>query len=261
MTVSIRPRKSPQPLFGWVPILLSLAAVGPGLAAGSQSLHHTFDAVLRAHVAEGDVSYPGIAGNVRFGEYLQKLARIDPDALATREEKLAYWINAYNAFAIKGILDGSSPSTLFGRVAYFKLREYGAGGRDINLYDLERKVLIPMGEPRIHFAIVLCASQSCPRLRSQAYTPDRIEQQLDDSARQFINDPSRNRFDSENKVAYLSQIFDWFTEDFERNSGSVLGYLAPYLKDQGLAQELKNGGYAIKHLDYDWNLNGTPPQD
>ncbi|MGH6634637.1 MAG: DUF547 domain-containing protein [Gammaproteobacteria bacterium] len=260
MTVSIRPRKSPQPWFGWVPILLSLAAVGPGLAAGSQSLHHTFDAVLRAHVAEGDVSYPGIAGDVRFAEYLQKLARIDPDALATREEKLAYWINAYNAFAIKGILGGSSPSTLFGRVAYFKLREYRAGGRDINLYDLERKVLIPMGDPRIHFAIV-CASQSCPWLRSEAYTPDRIEQQLDDSARQFINDPSRNHFDSARKVAYLSQIFDWFAEDFERNSGSVLGYLAPYLKDQRLARELKNGEYTIKHLDYNWNLNGTPPED
>lgn len=259
MTVSILPRKSPQSWFSWVPILLSLAAVGPDLVAAPQSPHHTFDAVLRAYVAHGEVNYPGIAQDARFAEYLQELARIDPEALATREEKLAYWINAYNAFAIKGILDGSSPSTLFGRVAYFKLREYRAGGRDISLYDLERKVLIPMGEPRIHFAIV-CASKSCPWLRSEAYTPDRIEQQLDDSARQFINDPSRNFFDSARKVAYLSQIFDWFAEDFQRSSGSVLGYLTPYLNDQRLAQESKNGGYAIKHLDYDWNLNGTPPE-
>ncbi len=259
MRVSSRPSKSPQPWFGWAPILLSLAAVGTELFAAPQSPHHKFDAVLGAHVADGEVNYSGIARDVRFAQYVQELARIDPEALATREEKLAYWINAYNAFAIKGILDGSSPRSLFGRVAYFKLREYRAGGREINLYDVEREVLIPMGEPRIHFAIV-CASKSCPWLRSEAYTPDRIEQQLEDSARQFINDPSRNVFDRARKVAYLSQIFDWFAEDFERNTGSVLGYLTPYLKDQRLAEEIKNGGYTIEHLDYDWKLNGTPPE-
>jgi Protein of unknown function, DUF547 len=179
MTRSVRLGKWLPPCRAWVPILLSLGATFPERGTASQSPHHKLDAVLRAHVADGVADYPGIAPDVRFTEYLQALERVDPERLPTREERLAYWINAYNAFAIKGILDRSSPNTLLGRLRYFKLKDYRAGGRDINLYDLERKILIPMAEPRIHFAIV-CASESCPRLRSEAYSADRIEQQLDD---------------------------------------------------------------------------------
>lgn len=87
----------------------------------------------------------------------------------SHSEALVYWINAYNTLAIKGILDGRSPRTLLGKYSYFKKAKYRVGGKRINLYDLERKVIIPMGEPRIHFAIN-CASQSCPKLLSRAYT-------------------------------------------------------------------------------------------
>ncbi|MDX1411553.1 MAG: DUF547 domain-containing protein, partial [Nitrospirales bacterium] len=174
-------------------------------------------------------------------------------------DRLAFWINAYNAFAIQGILDGYSPTTWVGRYTYFVSRDYLVGGARVNLYAVERAILIPeFREPRIHFAIV-CASRSCPKLRSWAYSPDKLDQQLDDSARLFINDPNRNVFDRQQKVAYLSKIFDWFTDDFVSHSGSLTKYVAQYVEDPKLAEELVQETYRVEFLEYDWTLNGIPP--
>lgn len=220
--------------------------------------HRTFDEVVRAHVRDGLVDYPGIQTDPRFEQYLELLDRIDPNALS-RNDRLALWINAYNASAIKGILDRLSPGTLVGRYRYFIARDYSIGGKTINLYDLERKLLIPdFQEPRIHFAIV-CASASCPKLQSWTYEGTRLDQQLDQAARAFINDQTKNRFDRDNKVAYLSKIFEWFTEDFERQAGSLVGYVQQYVNDPALKRDLESTFYKVEFLDYDWSLNGVPP--
>lgn len=226
-------------------------------SAPAQPLAQPFDDILHRYVTDGQVNYPGIAADPRFNTYLEQLKQTDAETLPSRTDKLAFWINAYNALAIKGILDGYSPSTFFGKVRFFYNNEYMAGSKHTNLYDLEHKILIPLKEPRIHFSIV-CASKSCPKLRSEAYTAERLEQQLEDNARQFINDKERNRFDRQKKIAYLSEIFDWFEEDFSAHSGSVLKYAARYAKDPELAHELEAGSYIIKYLTYDWSLNGTP---
>ena len=246
-------------------LLLIFPSTAVVLAAGpaqnttrsTQSLAQPFDDVLYSHVTDGQVNYPSIAADPRFNTYLEQLKQTDAETLPSRADKLAFWINAYNALAIQGILDGYSPSTFFGKVRFFYNNKYMAGGKYTNLYDLEHKILIPLQEPRIHFSIV-CASQSCPKLRSEAYTVERLEQQLEDNARQFINDMERNRFDRKKKTAYLSKIFDWFEEDFSAHSGSVLKYAAHYVKDPELARELEAGGYIVKYLTYDWSLNGTP---
>jgi hypothetical protein len=192
-------------------------------------------------------------------QYIQQLNRVNPTTLPTREDQLAFWINAYNAFAIKGIIDGYSPKTWAGKYSYFVSRDYMVGGAKVNLYAVERAILIPeFREPRIHFAIV-CASRSCPKLRPWAFTADKLDQQLDDSAQLFINDPNRNVFDRRQKVAYLSKIFDWFTQDFVSHSGSLTKYVAQYVEDPELAQELAQGTYQVEFLEYDWSLNGIPP--
>ena len=239
--------------------LLALLYLG-GAAAWAQaaSVHRAFDEVLKAHVTDGQVDYPGIAADPQFKEYLETLKAFDVNTLETREKQLAFWINAYNALVIQGILEGRSPSSFFGRVEFFKTSEYEVGGRKIDLYDLEHEIIRPLGEPRIHFAIN-CASRSCPKLRAEAYESTRLDQQLDDQARMFINDPKRNQFDAERKTARLSMIFDWFKEDFEKHSGSVPRYIAGYLGDQAVATEFANGSYQIEHLQYDWDLNGLPP--
>lgn len=224
----------------------------------SQFSYQGFDATLNAHVKDGVVNYPTIARDGRFQLHLWQLDRIDPLQLPTRRDRLAFWINAYNAFAIKGILDGYSPMTLWGRYRYFIAREYHVGGKSINLYDLERRLLIPdYRDPRIHFAIV-CASKSCPKLRSEAYVAEALDQQLDESARAFINDPTRNRFDRERKTAHLSMIFKWYEEDFAEQAGSLLKYVRRYVTDPALAQDLEQRPYHVEFMEYDWNLNGIP---
>lgn len=221
--------------------------------------HDAFNGALKDHVADGVVKYPNLSRDSRLSVYLDQLNRVDPNALPTRNDRLAFWINAYNAFAIKGILDGYSPRTKIGQWRYFIGQKYQVGGETVNLNNLEKKILIPdFREPRIHFAIV-CASQSCPKLRSWAYTSEQLEEQLNDSARRFINDPTRNRFDREQKIAYLSKIFDWFTEDFVARSGSLTNYVSQFVQDPVLAKELQAGGYQVEFLDYDWNLNGISP--
>ncbi|GJL65643.1 MAG: DUF547 domain-containing protein [Nitrospirales bacterium] len=222
--------------------------------------HRFFDTVLQAHVQDGVVQYPAIAQNTIFTEYLHQLDHIAPTQLPTPNDRLAFWINAYNAFAIKGILDGYSPKTFTGRYQYFVNQRYAVGGETINLYDLERGLLIPnFREPRIHFAIV-CASHSCPKLQSWAFTGGQIDEQLTESAKQFINDPTRNHFDHQKNIAYLSKIFDWFMDDFVNHSGSLTRYVAQYVNDPNVAEALTNGQYTVQFLEYDWSLNGIAPE-
>jgi hypothetical protein len=229
----------------------------PGTA--QQFSYLPFAEVLGAHVADGIVDYPAIAADPRFDAFLEQFDRIDPQTLKSSRERLAFWINAYNAFAIEGILDGYSPVTLFGRYRYFIGRDYRVGDEKINLYNLEQQLLIPVfHEVRIHFAIVR-ASRSSPKLQSSVYTADRLEQQLDHSAREFINDSSRNRFDRGRKVAYLSKIFEWFEKDFAAEAGSLLRYVQRYIADRELARELETYPYKVEFLEYDWRLNGLPP--
>ncbi len=223
--------------------------------------HRLLGQVLASHVKDGVVDYPGIQVDSRLPAYLAQLDRVDANGFATRNERLAFWINAYNAFAIKGILDHYSPVSYVGRYRYFIGRDYRVGGATINLYDLERQVLIKQfQEPLIHFAIV-CASTSCPKLQTWVYEPDQLEHQLDRVARNFINDPMRNRFDRAQKVASLSMIFKWFDDDFARAAGSVLAYITRYVNDPELVQDLMRSDYRIEYLDYDWTLNGIPPKE
>jgi len=222
--------------------------------------HDLWNEIVQTAVREGQVDYPLIQSDRKLERYLVELNRIDPTTLRSRSDQLAFWINAYNAFAVKGILDGYSPATLWGRYRYFIGRDYRVGGETINLYDLERRVLIEQfHEPLMHFAIV-CASASCPKLQPWAYRPEQLDGQLKQVGRAFINDPSRNRFDKQRKVASLSMIFKWFEADFAAAAGSVLAYVARHVEDPELAHELTRSGYRIEYLEYDWSLNGIPPR-
>jgi hypothetical protein len=222
----------------------------------SQFSYQYLDEIQRAHVKDGVVNYPAIAQDDRFQFFIWQLDRFNPNELPSRQHSLAFWINAYNAFAIKGILNGYVPQSVWGRYRYFIPQHHYVGGRPISLHDLEEDLLVPdFRDPRLHFAIVP-ASRSAPKLSSQVYAPERLDQQLNDSARAFINDASRNRFDRQKKVAYLSMIFKWHEKEFIGHSGSLLRYVARYVDDPALARDLTTNRYDIQFLDYDWSLNG-----
>ena len=223
------------------------------LHAGSE-LHEPLTKVLSESVVNGHVNYKAIKNNPEFTNYLETLK--NETKFDNKNEKLAYWINAYNALVIQGILRGGSPGSFFSRMSFFKDDKYEVNGRKITLYDIEHKIIRPLEEPRIHFAIN-CASASCPKLQSEAYTAEKLNEQLDQVTSAFINDPSNNHFNENTTKASVSKIFDWFQEDFEKHSGSVQQYIAQYINDEKIAKELRENKYKIKHLKYDWSLNGT----
>jgi len=233
---------------------IALALAG-GAARGEVPAADAFDALLHAHVRDGDVDYRGFRASAGFRQYVATLAQ--PATLPTRDDRIAHRINAYNALAIQGILDGLSPSSFLGRQRYFRLKSWPFDGATTTLHDLEHLLLRPLGEPRIHFALV-CASRSCPPLRTEAYVAARLDTQLDDQARTFVNDRTRNRFDASSRTAQLSEIFKWYDEDF-RGAGSVQRYLARYVADAAVARDLARDAFAIEWIPYDWRLNGTPP--
>ncbi len=214
-----------------------------------------WDQLLSRHVDNGHVDYTAISGAPELAQLLDLVDQTDTYSLG-REEKLVFYINAYNLLAVKGIIDGRSPETLLGRAAFFKFSKYRIGGESLSLYAFEHKRILPLREPRIHFAIV-CASHSCPALRSEAYSTADLEAQLDTSARQFLADSSKNQFDKRQRIAWISSIFKWFREDFERHSGSLQAYLARYVADPEVAGLLREEAFEVRFLDYDWSLNGS----
>jgi hypothetical protein len=226
-----------------------------GAAIAATPDYAEFDELLLMNVRDGFVNYDGFAADPRFPAFIQHVGTVEPSSLKSQDDLLAFYINAYNALAIQGILDNLSPRSLFGRYKFFKRKKFIVSGEKINLFDLERKKIIGIGDPRIHFAIV-CASLSCPRLSSNAYTPDSLDDQLQRAATGFINDPTRNRFDLERRIAFVSSIFKWYSTEFEAAGGSLQKYLARYVDDARIQDALLLEEFDLRFEDYDWNLNG-----
>ena len=232
-----------------------------------QSLHAPFDQLLRAFVNDGRVDYASLKSHeATLDAYRAALARTDPSRLP-RDERMALWINAYNAFTIKLILRRYPGITSIKDIPRrWDTREWTVGGRRYSLAGIEHEILRKeFREPRIHFAIV-CASKSCPSLASEAYVGDRIDEQLTQAARTFLADPNKGfRARREkgvlygyNNNVYLSKVFKWFGEDFERQSGSVLNAIMPYLpaSDQAFLNQHRNN-LSIRYMGYDWTLNSS----
>ncbi len=256
-----------QLLFGSVASAADPAdpAIGGGSCATLDHRHAAWTEILRRFVRDGQVDYAGLArhGQRHLSRYLQALASVCPDDYGhwTRDQQLAFWLNAYNAYTVRLILDhyplssirtiGILPGAAF-RTTFISMR---LRDRTLSLNDIEHEILRrEFVEPRIHFAIV-CASQSCPRLRSEAYRAADLDPQLDDQARLFVRDPSKNRFDPAARVLHLSSIFTWFHEDFERAAGTLVDYVARYA-DEPVAAGVRQPGVRVEFLDYDWSLNG-----
>ncbi|QDV25520.1 DUF547 domain-containing protein [Aureliella helgolandensis] len=191
-------------------------------------------------------------------KYLESLCY--SNGQGTQKEKLAFWINAYNAVTVKGILKEYPTSSIRNHTAklfgynIWKNLKLVVGGKPISLDEIEHQVLRKMKEPRIHFAIV-CASIGCPRLLSEAYVADQLDAQLTLNAESFFADPSKFRYDASRQAFSLSPILDWFGEDFGSSEATRLQTIAPWLPTPEAQQAAASGRGAITFLDYDWGLN------
>ena len=234
--------------------------------------HARFDRVLMEYVdAAGYVDYARLQARADslLRPYLQQLAETDPAAL-DREARLAFWINAYNAYTIKLILDhypvesindikpGAGPAVPKVN-SPFKLDVGEVAGEVRTLDEIEHGIIRErFDEPRIHFALV-CAAVSCPRLRKEAYTGDRLNDQLDDQARTFLHDTDKNAVPAGEETVALSRIFKWFDEDFGASSASIQRFIAPYF-DGNVRTNLEQARYDVSYRKYDWSLNDQSRQ-
>lgn len=227
--------------------------------------HGTFDALLKRYVdAQGDVNYAGWKQSAQDTQaldgYLAALSAASPGTQASRSAQLAFWINAYNAVTIRGILREYPTTSIRNHTA--KLLGYNiwddlklhVGGAEYSLNQMEHEILRKMGEPRIHFAIV-CASRSCPRLLNEAYTADKLEQQLMLNTKVFFANEGNFQYDPQRRTFQLSSILKWFGEDFGSTQAEQLRTIAPYLPNRAAYDAAVANSVSVSYLDYDWGLN------
>jgi hypothetical protein len=227
--------------------------------------HSAWDALLKKYVdAQGQVAYQAwknSAGDSQvLDAYINSLSRANTQTQASREAKLAFWINAYNAVTVKGILREYPTTSIRNHTA--KVFGYNiwqdlmltVGNSTYSLEDMEHKVLRKMGEPRVHFAIV-CASYSCPRLLNEAYVAARLEEQLTINTRVFFANERNFRYDAQSQKFQLSSILSWFEGDFGSDQATRLKSIAPYLPTESAIGAARANSVSVSYLDYDWSLN------
>jgi len=236
-------------------LVATLLPAAPATAANTSLPFAAFDDLLLQNVRNGFVDYDGLAADPRLAETISHVATANAAVLDGSDSGLAFYINAYNALAIQGILNGLSPSSWWGRQKFFKRQKFRVLGEQVSLATIEHERISVYGDARIHFALA-CAALSCPRLSSRAYQPEQINLQLHDAARRFINDPTRNRFDFERRIAFVSTIFEWHLADFEQAAGSLQKYLARFVDNAETQEALRAGEFEIRYEEYDWSLNG-----
>jgi hypothetical protein len=216
--------------------------------------HKTYDAILKKYVANGRVDYKSLKTETSLKGYLDSLSAVTVGEYNaySKEQKLAFLINSYNAFTIQLILDNYPLKSIRNigilPLAAWKKEFFTLLGEERSLGWIEHeKLRKDFDEPRIHFAIV-CASIGCPPLINEAYTPEKLEVQLQTVMNQFLNDSAKNRYDAESNTLYISSIFDWFKQDFTKK-GSIIDFIQASMKVK-IGKEPK-----IKYTYYDWNLN------
>lgn len=245
-------------------LLLAVSLPSGMLQAQSSVDHRAFDALLRAHVVNGAVDYDAFKAAPTFTAYLSALNAVNPASLSA-QERLAYWINVYNAFTIKLIVDkGERQSIRNVNKSFGLLKLKGpwsdpvvrAAGRVLTLDQVEHEIIRKeFDEPRIHFALV-CAAIGCPPLRSEAYVAARLETQLTEQAQRFIREsPPKNRVDVPSRTVFVSLVFTWYRDDFGGSDKAIGQYLAEWYPAGPERDLLRSGRFTLKQTNYDWTLN------
>lgn len=219
--------------------------------------HDVWNGLLKKYVdANGLVNYADLKAKdaKTLDQYLDLVSKNAPGADWSKDEKLAYWINAYNAFTIKQIVDKyptesiiSNQLQLVSGSGPFNKKYFKIGGKDMSLNNIEQDIIRKeFKEPRIHFALV-CAAVSCPTLRNEAYTAAKLDQQLTDQAREFLNNPKKNAI-AKDKVS-ISKIFDWYKDDFGKSDENVIKFINQY------SQTDADPKASVSYQKYNWDLN------
>ena len=249
-------------------VLVAALGGGPAVAqaawepaAYARLLDTHIRTVTIAEIQLNAVDYAGLRADPHYARALVDLAAARPGALPSDAARIAFWINAYNLLAIKAVVDRyplnsiRDGGTLLQSI--WKRKVGTVGGREYALDEIEHDILRARHrEPRIHMAIV-CASLSCPDLRAEVYVGERLDAQLADAARRFLNNPTKGmQPGADGRTARVSAIFKWFADDFGGADG-----VARFIRtaaDPSFGERLPAlDGRGLSYLDYDWSLNDT----
>jgi hypothetical protein len=269
-------------------LLMTVTFGGPlwaqqGAEAASTFSYDDYATVLSNYVDDdGLVNYKNLkADRKALDAFAASLGRQDPKAFASwpDRDKIALWINAYNALTLVAIIDRYPIEWTYIRSLRFpknSIRQipgvwdeirFPVMGRKMTLDDIEhRELRSKYNEPRIHMALV-CAALGCPILRNEPFTGRRLDEQLDDQARRLLKDPKKFRLDRNQARVYLSSIFKWFGKDFVKTYGTsekftkfneseraALNFVGRYI-DPDERRYLEKGAFTIEYPHYDWTLN------
>jgi len=242
--------------------VIIVGLVGPRLAkaADFDHTHELLNRTLKAHVANSQVDYAALkAQRADLDRYLRTTASAQKNTFAAWPEpqQLAFLVNVYNATTLQLVIE-HYPVTSIKKIGSWRKGPWDQAvvklwGETLTLNHLEHKILrVRYDEPRLHFALV-CAARGCPPLRSEAYVAARLDEQLDDQARQFMAEAHKNRVDASRSTVYLSPIFKWYGEDFVKKHGSVLSALRPFWPPP--MADVVTEGFKVRYTRYDWALN------
>ncbi|MFH1738026.1 MAG: DUF547 domain-containing protein [bacterium] len=249
---------------------------------GSLSYENYADTLQTFVDDDGMVNYEGLkASPASLDSFLRTLESVDPATVqqCTDKEKIALWVNAYNGFTLKAIIDHYpiqsrwGASLLYPKNSIRQIKgvwdklQFVVMGQKTTLDSIEHNILRKdFNEPRIHMALV-CAAMSCPPLRNEPFLAERLDGQFEDQVHRFLANSTKFRIDREENRVYLSAIFKWFGEDFVKTYGTgenfsgqgnteraVLHFIADRVNEQD-REYLETGEYSVKYLDYDWSLN------
>lgn len=238
--------------------------------AGTGFNHQSLNNLLSAHVNEdGWVDYAGLKNDrSKLDAYLHSLATVNVNAMPNAFEKMAFWINGYNAFVLAGVLDdviGKVKSVNDIDKNFFKEKKHKIAGEELTLDEIEKRGR-DLNDPRIHFA-VNCASASCPKLRRTAFDGATLDKTLSKLAQDFLADQTRGmQYDVSKNVVALSPIFKWYAGDFTKSDATIARAKAEVSGEEVFAvarqylpfdvrQFLEDKKPKLKWMEYDWTLN------
>ncbi len=240
---------------------LVVAAVHAAMATGQvldPAVPPGWAAVLERFVDEyGRVDFEAIAqAPANLDSAVAYIASTSPESntflFASREAKLAYYINAYNALAMFNVIDSGIPRSLSGlqKARFFWLKRFTIGGRSMSLYALENDVIRPMQDERVHFALN-CMSISCPRLPRRPFTTGNLDRELTAAAQLFFSERRNFTVSSDIRQVKVSEILKFYREDFLRTSPDLTTYINRHLEAK------IPEGYKVDFIDYDWTVNDS----
>lgn len=213
------------------------------------------DGKLKKYVANGKVDYAGFKSDPEFASIVSAIETADPDAMASDDERLAFWINAYNVIVIKNVNANPGIAQPLDVDGFFDKVKFTVAGKQLTLNDIENTIIRPtFKEPLIHFGLV-CAARSCPPLIATAYTAENVRSQLAANARAYLADAAQNKYVKGTKTLSLSKIFEWYKIDFGNDDAGLIAFAKQYGPEAMVAGLGDGRGVKVKFLEYDWTLN------